>query len=58
MKLEDFGPFTLSSGAHDGPEDGMCVMEMVSFLAGEEWSDTPTCASPVIAHSYCFKATI
>ena len=49
MKVEDFGPFTLSVGAHHDPSKGMCVMEMVSFLAGEEWSDTPLCSSPVVA---------
>ena len=27
----------------------MCVMEMVSFLAGESWSDMPMCASPALA---------
>ena len=41
-------------GAHDatdaptGDRD-MCIMEAVSFIAGEPWSDTPACASPVIA---------
>lgn len=49
MKPEDFGPFTLSKSSHSGPAEGMCVMEMVSFLAGEEWSDMPPCASPVVA---------
>jgi len=34
---------TLSAGAHR-PDDGKaCVMEYVSLLAGEEWSDTPAC---------------
>jgi len=27
----------------------MCVMEAVAFVAGEEWSDSPKCASPSIA---------
>jgi hypothetical protein len=27
----------------------MCVMEAVAYVAGEPWSDAPTCASPVIA---------
>ncbi|HET7150680.1 MAG TPA: hypothetical protein VFI60_04670, partial [Candidatus Acidoferrum sp.] len=26
-----------------------CVMEAVAFVAGEEWSDKPECACPVIA---------
>lgn len=45
----DFGPFTLSESSHSSPAEGMCVMEMVSFLAGEEWSDTPQCSSPVVS---------
>ena len=45
----DFGPFTLSAGSHTAPEDGMCVMEMTSFLAGEPWTDMPECSSPVVA---------
>ena len=49
MNIEDFGPFTLSKSSHSGPQEGMCVMEMVSFLAGEEWSDNPPCSSPVVA---------
>ncbi len=49
MKIEDFGPFTLSVSAHSGPEEGMCVMEMVSFLAGDKWSDMPECASPALS---------
>ncbi len=47
--VSDFGPFTLSPGAHENPQEGMCVMEMVSFLAGERWSDMPPCSSPAIA---------
>ena len=47
--LEDFGPFTLSASSHDSPSDGMCVMEMVSFLAGDDWSDNPPCSSPVVS---------
>lgn len=39
----------LSKGAHSGPKDGACVMEMVSYLAGEVWSDSPACTHPVLA---------
>ncbi len=52
MQVEDFGPFTLSKGSHADATRGMCVMEMVSFLAGEKWSDTPVCSSPVVA-TFC-----
>jgi hypothetical protein len=27
----------------------MCIMEAVAYMAGEPWSDTPACASPVVA---------
>lgn len=49
MNIKDFGPLKLSKFSHDSPSDGMCVMEMVSFLAGEEWSDNPPCSSPVVS---------
>ncbi len=46
---KDFGPFKLSASSHSDPSEGMCVMEMVSFLAGEDWSDMPACSSPVVS---------
>ena len=39
----------LGKGAHQAGGGEGCLMEMVSFLAGEKWSDSPICASPVIA---------
>ena len=48
MLTPDFMP-VLSAGAHDNPKEGACVMEMVSFLAGEDWSDRPACTHPVLA---------
>lgn len=39
---------TLSRGKHDSPADGYCVMEAVSLLAGQRWSDRPNCVSRVI----------
>ena len=44
----DFMP-VLSSGAHNSPQDGACVMEYISLLAGEDWSDTPSCTHPALA---------
>lgn len=44
----DFVP-VLADGPHNSPEEGACVMEMVSFLAGEEWSDTPACSNDLIS---------
>ena len=41
----------LKSGAHKPPNGHLeaCVMEAVAFVAGERWSDHPTCACPVIS---------
>lgn len=33
----------LSKGSHPGPSNGVCLMEYVSVLAGEPFSDHPTC---------------
>lgn len=48
MNTPDFLP-VLSAGAHASPEEGACVMEYVSLLAGESWSDSPACTHPVLA---------
>ena len=40
---------TLDKGAHDGPDDGMCLLEAVSFVRGETFTDHPKCVSPVLA---------
>jgi hypothetical protein len=39
----------LSRGNHKSPQEGACVMELASMLAGEPFSDHPTTACPVIA---------
>jgi hypothetical protein len=39
----------LSRGRHRNARRGACFMEMASFLAGERWSDHPTCTHPVLA---------
>ena len=49
MTTPDFLP-TLSSGSHDAEQGEACVMEYVSMLAGEEWSDRPECTHPLLAH--------
>ena len=41
---------TLTAGAHDAGDGEACVMEYVSVLAGEPWSDRPECTHPVLAH--------
>jgi hypothetical protein len=38
----------LSKGKHASPEDGACVMELASMLAGERFGDHPDSVCPVI----------
>jgi hypothetical protein len=40
----------LGAGAHLSPSQGACLMEYVSVLAGEVFSDHPRCTDPVLAH--------
>ncbi len=49
MRLPDSLP-TLAAGSHDAEHGEACVMEYVSLLAGEEWSDRPECTHPLLAH--------
>lgn len=39
----------LSRGKHRSARRGACFMEMASYLAGERWSDHPTCTHPLVA---------
>jgi len=39
----------LYPGSHLTSEDGACLMEVVSTLAGEDFSDHPRCTDPVVA---------
>ena len=39
----------LGRGRHRSPRDGACVMEYTSVLAGERWSDNPSCVHPALA---------
>jgi hypothetical protein len=39
----------LSRGKHRSPRRGACFMEFASFLAGERWSDHPSCTNPLLA---------
>jgi hypothetical protein len=39
----------LNSGAHDGPESGHCLLEVVSMFAREPFSDKPACVDYVLA---------
>ena len=38
----------LGKGKHSSPEDGACVMELASMLAGEPFTDRPQSVCPVI----------
>lgn len=40
----------LSRGRHRSPRSGACFMEFASYLAGERWSDHPSCTHPALAH--------
>jgi hypothetical protein len=44
----------LSRGRHDSPDEGACVMELASMLAGEPFSDHPASVCPVIGS--CLRA--
>lgn len=39
----------LCAGRHHRPEEGACVVELASMLAGEAFSDRPRSVSPVVA---------
>jgi hypothetical protein len=39
----------LSRGKHRTPRRGACFMEYASYLAGESWSDHPSCTDPALA---------
>ena len=39
----------LSRGRHRNATKGACFMELASFLAGERWSDHPSCTHPLLA---------
>ena len=39
----------LSAGRHRSPDQGACVIELASMLAGEKFSDHPDCVDPVVA---------
>lgn len=47
-RLSELDELHLDGGAHGTFEEGHCALEVVAWLAGEEHSDHPKCASPVI----------
>jgi hypothetical protein len=48
MSPVNFQTIKLSRGKHSSPEDGACVMELASMLAGEPFSDHPASVCPVL----------
>ncbi|MGH2950518.1 MAG: hypothetical protein ACRDKX_00535 [Solirubrobacterales bacterium] len=44
----DLRSIWLAAGAHPAPRRGVCVVELASMLAREEFSDRPHCVCPVI----------
>jgi hypothetical protein len=48
MSPVSYQTIKLSKGKHSNPEDGACVMELASMLAGEAFTDHPVSVCPVI----------
>jgi len=48
MSPVSYQTIKLSKGKHSSPEDGACVMELASMLAGEAFTDHPVSVCPVI----------
>src|ERR1700748_2422680 len=48
MSPVSYQTIRLSKGKHTTPEDGACVMELASMLAGEPFTDHPASVCPVI----------
>ena len=44
----DLSTIHLDHGAHDSPDDGHCVMEVVSMFAKQPFSDQPQCVCPTL----------
>jgi hypothetical protein len=49
LDLPDRTRVRLAPGGHDSPREGVCVVELASLIAREEFSDRPRCVCPVIA---------
>lgn len=49
MPLANYQTIRLSKGKHSSPEEGACVIELASMLAGEPFTDNPATVCPVVA---------
>jgi hypothetical protein len=47
----------LSRGKHRSAGQGACFMELVSLLAGEQWSDHPACTHSLLGISPAMSTT-
>src|SRR5438128_1766407 len=47
-RLKEIESFHLERGNHASLKEGACVMELVSYLANEPWSDHPKCTCPML----------
>lgn len=47
-RMPEGRPVRLTAGAHSSPQEGVCVVELASVIAKEEFSDRPHCVCPVI----------
>ena len=45
---EEFGRLRLEGGSHQSPDEGVCLMEAVAWLACEPHTDHPDCTCPVL----------
>lgn len=48
LDLSRLQNITLRYGSHDSVERGLCAMEAVAWLAGEEHTDQPACACVIV----------
>jgi hypothetical protein len=50
MERIDFNDYAikLSKGDHKSPQEGMCIMECVAYIEGEQHTDHPKCACHVV----------
>jgi hypothetical protein len=46
--MRDGNAVRLAPGAHSSPHEGVCVVELASVIAGEKFSDRPSCVCPLI----------
>ena len=48
ITIEELDAINLNSGNHSSPEEGHCLLEVVSMFAGEAFGDSPACVDPVL----------